>query len=137
MPHVRQGPIMKLLLICLLSLSAARVYGQSLLDKKLVARAKKIYGSSASNTVTYGDSNDPAPTFDHKETSGTQRTEASFGDTASGVILLESGDTLYLDTRPCTSHVIPFNKPYKKIKIGSITCNGKQVDRYQVEAKRR
>jgi hypothetical protein len=78
------------------------------------------------------------PADERMSPSGGQVAAAYPGDTAAGVILLESNDTLYLDTKPCTNHVLTFNKPYKRTKIGSIKCDdGRVVERFQVEAKKK
>jgi hypothetical protein len=56
------------------------------------------------------------------------------GDVASGVILREERDILYLDLTPCSleSKVFTFHSPFVKKRLPSLDCRGKQVDRFLV-----
>lgn len=54
------------------------------------------------------------------------------GDSATGVVVKEAEDELFLDTRPCNGQILPFKKPYSKIKAGSIRCGDKQLDQWRV-----
>jgi hypothetical protein len=102
------------------------------LDAKLELRAKALYGASAKDKVTYVTEEDSATSEPSRFPD--EKADAIKGDIASGVILLEADGMLYLDTRPCDSHVLSFKKPYLKHHIGSVTCtSGRRVDRFEVE----
>lgn len=111
--------------------------GQTKLDKKLIKKAKKVYGQAFTGTISYATGANevvpsPQATGDETQTIG-----ARTGDIASGVILMESKGSLYLDTRPCNGHVLTFSRPYRKTKLSTVSCGGKQLDTYQIEEKRK
>jgi hypothetical protein len=56
------------------------------------------------------------------------------GDVASGVILHEEKDVLYLDLTPCReeTRVFTFHSPFVKKRLSSLSCGGKQIDRFLV-----
>ena len=64
---------------------------------------------------------------------------AKTGDVASGTIAAETVKGLQLKTEPCNtsnkSTIVVFSPPFRKTKIGTITCGTTVLDRYQVEKK--
>lgn len=90
-------------------------------------------------SVLYGTSSPPPISFDSpagKQPHDPSNVDAIRGDIAAGVILLEQGGVVYLDSRPCSGHVITFVKPYIKLKAGSVTCGGHNLPRFQLEEER-
>jgi hypothetical protein len=58
------------------------------------------------------------------------------GDAATGVVMSEAQDKLYLDTDPCNSKVETFSKPYEKTPTGKSTkCKGHEIDLFFVRQK--
>jgi hypothetical protein len=54
------------------------------------------------------------------------------GDEATGVIVLEEGNELFLDVAPCRSRVATFVKPYRQSSAGTIDCNGTSRPRTRI-----
>jgi hypothetical protein len=54
------------------------------------------------------------------------------GDVASGVIIAEDKNMVYIDARPCELKLYSFHKPYTKTKVGTVDCKGKVLDRYAI-----
>jgi len=120
------------------------------LENRLLDRAKLVYGPDPARTITLASRRPPratekaeaepgqgkpsdSPFGDSTDMEGTK--EASYkGDAASGVILLEEKDALYLDVAPCRPKtvVLTFHSPFAKKRVGSLSCNGKDLDKYSV-----
>jgi len=62
--------------------------------------------------------------------------EAKVGDIATGVIISEDQRQLRLDASPCNRNqdkiILVVQRPYKKIPLGTVVCNGKRYPRVQV-----
>jgi hypothetical protein len=99
------------------------------LDQDLLGKLRQLYGESAPKTITYvgGEKTDSMGNL--------VTASAANGDSAAGVIISEMKGSLYLDTRPCSGHILVFGGRYRKTRLGSVSCNGKQYDRYEIEAR--
>jgi hypothetical protein len=126
------------ILLTVLLTSAVWTLAQTKLDNDLLIKVRKLYGPTFKDKITYG--NDSTDFANSSSAAGARPDESAgsrSGDIASGVIIMESNGSLYLDTRPCHAHIVAFSKPYRKTKLASLTCDGKQLDRYQVETTRK
>lgn len=54
------------------------------------------------------------------------------GDVATGAIIDEENKELLIDTAPCKGKTQTFHDPYKKKPLGTVTCNGKTLERAEV-----
>ena len=57
------------------------------------------------------------------------------GDIATGVIIIEAKNELYLDAKPCTGKIVTFHTKFSKKKLGTVKCGVKTFDTYQIEQK--
>jgi hypothetical protein len=62
-------------------------------------------------------------------------TEAKRDDVASGVIVLETPTEIRVNITPCSNagNVVVFYQPFNKVKLGTVTCGSRTLDRFQVE----
>ena len=51
---------------------------------------------------------------------------------ATGIVVLERDNELYLDAVPCETMVVTFVKPYKKTEAGTQTCGGTIHKTYRI-----
>jgi len=119
------------------------------LGPRLVERARLLYGPDFAKTLIFtsrvsplaevGPKVGPAkPTrespFTGSDYEESTRPMSQKGDVASGVVLLEERDVLYLDLTPCRvkSTVFEFHSPFVKKRLGTLDCDGKQIDRFLV-----
>ena len=116
------------------------------LEDRLLTRARTLYGGSGPSRVRFGHpptgavatpqgetKSAPSP-FDGSGEEGIQL-ECMKGDVASGVILLEEKDALYLDISPChpEARVLTFHVPYNKKRVGSVSCGkNASVDKFMI-----
>jgi hypothetical protein len=54
------------------------------------------------------------------------------GDSATGIVIKEEGDEIYIDGSPCDIKIIGFKKPFRKTPSAKITCNGKEQLTFKV-----
>ena len=119
------------------------------LEGRLMEQARLIYGADVVRKVTLANRG-PLPTtagyspvrgkgaegspFDDSNVMETTKPMSYKGDVASGVILSEEKDALYLDVTPCRADksVFTFRPPFEKKRIGAILCAGRSIDRYLV-----
>lgn len=120
------------------------------LESRLLERAKLIYGSHVKG-ITFTSGKDltaigtPRPDihqtskfnklpFDDPTDVEETKAMSQKGDVASGVILLEEKDILYLDIAPCRPQpkVFTFHVPFNKKRVASLSCNGRNLDKYLV-----
>lgn len=120
----------------------------SSLEDSLLERANSLYGAGTVSSVSFGP---------HKSISAVVRSKDSErkvelspfdtsrdfektkemsmkGDVASGVILLELQDALFLDTSPCESEsvVFTFHPVFSKKRLGKIACHNRTLDKYLI-----
>jgi hypothetical protein len=57
---------------------------------------------------------------------------ASKGDEATGVVIEERGNELYLDAVPCRGRIATFTKPFRKSEVGTASCDGKTFTKHRV-----
>jgi hypothetical protein len=119
------------------------------LRESLGESARHLYGDGLSKTLVF--TNRPSPPDAAESHAGLppRSNESPFGgsdyeestkdmsekgDVASGVILREEKDVLYLDLTPCRpqSRVFTFHSPFVKKRLPSLDCRGKQIDRFLV-----
>lgn len=57
------------------------------------------------------------------------------GDTASGVEVQKTAETITIDTTPCSAkkNLVTFHRIYKKEEVADITCGSSKYKRVQVE----
>jgi hypothetical protein len=122
------------------------VLAEQELRTQLTARARLLYGPEFAKTLVFVSRVSPAahvkpkagpagPTeespFTGSDYEETTKPTSLKGDVASGVILLEDKDVLFLDLTPCraNSTVFEFHRPLVKKPLGSFDCNGRKIDR--------
>lgn len=58
------------------------------------------------------------------------------GYAASGVVIAQTGNALYLDSTPCltveSKRIVAFAKPYTESNVSDAVCNGKHYSQIQV-----
>ena len=81
----------------------------------LGARLRHLYGSDAATGTTFG------------------LNTMAVGESATGVVVEESHDELYLDSRPCEGQIMQFHKPFRKENTGEfVTCDSKRLPTVRV-----
>jgi hypothetical protein len=112
---------------------ARAIYGPDVVKTVTIVRGRVTSAVGKASTVDYAGKKADNPAVDDSGVESTK--EMSYrGDAASGVILLEEKDALYLDIAPCheKEEVFVFHSPFAKKHVGSLNCKGKYLDKYSV-----
>lgn len=122
------------------------------LESVLLDQAKAIYGPSVVKSVTLTTAAHPilehsgpdhpsarptpapSPFEDQKDIEERTQPTSMKGDVATGVILKEIKDVVYLDVTPCQTndYIYIFHSPFAKKRMNTFMCNGKPIDKYQI-----
>lgn len=114
------------------------------LRQQLLERIRELYGADAPNEITFIDTQravaenvyKPAgseqfpkvnPSIFEPGAETTKQENAFKGQVATGVVLLEQLDQLYLDARPCNGVIVSFRKPYRRERTGTVRCGGSDL----------
>ena len=115
----------------------------------LIERARLLFGPGSTETLSFTNRVSVPQTAERRSRQSKQTEESPFtspdyeestkamslkGDVASGVILEERKDVLYLDLTPCQAEitVFTFHAPFAKKHLGTLNCKGKRIDKFLV-----
>ena len=132
-----------------LGLEGQETPGRQELHELLINRARLLYGPDLAKTLIFVNIAPPSqpstaptgpagpaqePPFNGSKHEETTRPMVMKGDVASGVILREEKDVLYLDLTPCRVKVkiFEFHSPFVKKRLDPLGCKGKKIDQFLV-----
>ena len=121
------------------SMFSAVAAGQSVELRRFVTdNLKRLYGDQAPPSVTFVtlpnvSREQPSPRIATGAPGGRGQVRYSMpGDTATGTVIAQRGNELYLDSDPCNGKVASFVKPFTQTETGKVTCANEERQLYKV-----